>query len=150
MSLGGARVRSANDGTVEIPDVPAGEWSLRVTHKEFAPVTSKAATVVERQVTDVGAVPMVAGGSVRGTVLGADGKQLGMALVYHRAAGTEEWSQPVFAQGGTFRLPSLPPGRHELRAQELGNEIAESFSAVVEVEVAAGQTATAELRMPAR
>lgn len=150
MSMGGARVRSGADGSVEVADVPPGEWTLRVRHKQFAPVTSKPTTVVERQVSDLGTIQLVAGGNVRGTVLGADGKAAAMSLVYHRVVGTEDWSEPEFAQGGKFRVASLPPGRHQLRAQDIGNGADEHFSPVVEVEVVAGQTATAELRLPAR
>lgn len=150
MSVGGTQVRSGSDGMVEIDDVPVGEWSLQVTHKKFAPVTSKPLTVVERQTTDAGRVELAAAGFVRGTVLGSDGKKLGMALVAHRAIGTEDWSAPQPAMGGNFRLESLPAGRHELRAQELTQDGAERFSPVVEVQVVAGETATAELRMPAR
>lgn len=150
MSMGGARVRSGADGSVEVTDVPPGEWTLRIRHKQFAPVTSKPATVVERQVSDVGTLQLVAGGNVRGAVLGADGKPAPMSLVCHRAVGTEEWSEPEFAQAGKFRLVSLPPGRHQLRAQDIGSGAEEHFSPLVEVEVVAGQTATAELRLPAR
>lgn len=150
MSLGGTQVRSGSDGMVEIDDVPVGEWSLQVTHKKFAPVTSKPLTVVERQTTDAGRVELAAAGFVRGTVLGSDGKKVGMALVAHRAIGTENWSMPQPAMGGNFRLESLPAGRHELRAQELTQDGGERFSSVVEVQVVAGETATAELRLPAR
>jgi hypothetical protein len=150
MSLGGTQVRSGSDGMVEIDDVPVGEWSLQVTHKKFAPVTSKPLTVVERQTTDAGRVGLAAAGFVRGTVLGKDGKKVGMALVMHRAIGTENWAMPQPAMGGNFRLESLPAGRHELRAQELTQDGTERFSPVVEVQVQAGETATAELRMPVR
>lgn len=150
MSVGGTQVRSGSDGMVEIDDVPVGEWSLQVTHKKFAPVTSKPLTVVERQTTDAGRVELAAAGFVRGTVFGSDGKKVGMALVMHRAIGTENWSMPQPAMGGNFRLESLPAGRHELRAQELTQDGAERFSPVVEVQVVAGETATAELRLPAR
>lgn len=150
MSMGGARVRSGVDGSVEVADVPPGEWTLRIRHKQFSPVTSKPTTVVERQVSDLGTIQLVAGGHVRGTVSGADGKPAAMSLVYHRAVGTEDWSEPEFAQSGKFRVASLPPGRHQLRAQDIGSGAEEHFSPVVEVEVVAGQTATVELRLPAR
>lgn len=150
MSMGGARVRSGADGSVEVADVPPGEWTLRVRHKQFAPVTSKPATVVERQVSDLGTIQLVAGGHVRGNVVGADGAPVPMALVYHRALGTENWSEAEFAHAGVFRLQSLPTGRHQLRAQSLDSGAEEHFTPVVEVEVAAGKTATAELRLPAR
>lgn len=150
MSMGGARVRSGADGSVEVADVPPGEWTLRIRHRQYTPVTSKPTTVVERQVSDLGTIQLVAGGHVRGTVLGADGKPAAMSLVCHRAVGTEEWSEPEFAQAGKFRVASLPPGRHQLRAQDIGNGAGEHFSPLVEVEVLAGQTATAELRLPAR
>jgi hypothetical protein len=113
-------------------------------------VTSKPLTVVERQTTDAGRIELAAAGIVRGSVLGSDGKKVGMALVMHRAIGTENWAMPQPAMGGNFRLESLPAGRHELRAQELTQDGTERFSPVVEVQVQAGETATAELRMPVR
>ena len=150
MTLGGQQVRTGADGVVEIEDVPVGEWSLQVTHKKFAPVTSKPLAVVERQLTDAGRIELAAAGFVRGTVFGSDGKKVGMALVMHRAVGTTNWSMPQPAMGGSFRLESLPAGRHELRAQELTQDGTERFSPVVEVQVVAGETATAELRLPAK
>jgi len=150
MTLGGQAARTGADGVVEIDDVPVGEWSLQVTHKKFAPVTSKPLTVVERQTTDAGRIELAAAGIVRGSVLGSDGKKVGMALVMHRAIGSQDWSMPVPAMGGKFRLESLPVGKHELRAQELTQDGSERFSPIVEVQVVAGETATAELRLPAR
>jgi uncharacterized GH25 family protein len=150
MTLGGQAARTGADGVVEIDDVPVGEWSLQVTHKKFAPVTSKPLTVVERQTTDAGRIELAAAGIVRGSVLGSDGKKVGMALVMHRAIGSQEWSMPQPAMGGNFRLESMSVGKHELRAQELTQDGAERFSPIVEVQVVAGETATAELRLPAR
>lgn len=150
MSMGGARVRSGADGSVEVTDVPPGEWTLRIRHKQFAPVTSKPATVVERQVSNMGALSWSPAATCAARCWVSTGKPAPMSLVCHRAVGTEEWSDPEFAQAGEFRLVSLPPGRHQLRAQDIGSGAEEHFSPLVEVEVVAGQTATAELRLPAR
>lgn len=150
MSLGGTQVRSGSDGMVEIDDVPVGEWSLQVTHKKFAPVTSKPLTVVERQTTDAGRIELAAAGFVRGSLFGRDGKKVGMGLVFHRPLGKQEWSAPVMAMGGEFRIESLGAGTHELRGQELSQGGEELFTPTVEVQVVAGETATTELRLPAR
>lgn len=150
MSLGGSQVRSGSDGMVEIDDVPVGEWSLQVKHKKFAPVTSKQLTVVERQTTDAGRIELAAAGFVRGALFGRDGKKVGMGLVFHRPLGKQEWSAPVMAMGGEFRIESLAAGAHELRGQELSQGGEELFTPTVEVQVVAGETAATELRLPAR
>ena len=154
MTMGDQRAKSDADGEVEIDDVPAGEWKLQVKHKRFKAATSRALTVVERQVTEGGRIEMTSAGQVRGKVLQADGKQARLALVTHRAVGTEQWSQPEMAQGGNFRVGGLAPGKYLLRAQAL-NIGAEgggpgSYSPEVEVDVKGGETATVDLQLPAK
>jgi hypothetical protein len=147
MTMGQKRVRSDAAGLAEIDDVPAGEWQLQVRHKQFAAVTSKVLTVVERQVTDAGRIEMGAAGQARGKVLGADGKALRLAMVTHRPVGSDEWSEPEMAMGGSFRVQGLVPGRYQLRARDLGGE-SETYSPVVEVDIVAGETAKVDLLMP--
>ena len=92
---------------------------------------------------------MEAAGSVRGTVVAAGGGKVGMAMVERRRVGETDWSAPVMAAGGAFRMPGLAPGRYELRVRPLDLGEAGAVDAagpIVEVEVKAGVTAQAELR----
>jgi hypothetical protein len=151
MTNGAPRVRSDADGLVEIDDVPVGEWELRVRHKKFAPKTSSPQQVGEQQVVDAGRIELTAGGTVRGKVLMADGKPPRMALVSHRVVGTTDWSEPAQAMGGSYRVPGLAPGRYQFRAVEIRLNAGEAPEMEpVEVEVKAGETIEAELRLPAK
>jgi hypothetical protein len=103
--------------------------------------------VVERQTADAGDVALVGAGSVRGDVVGVDGGKVALGLVEHRPVGDAEWGQQVVVNGGRFRINSLPAGRRELRARRIGLDGQQGEPGpVVEVEVKAGEAATAQLR----
>lgn len=149
MTFGEKKLRTDEQGVVVFEDVPVGEWAFEVKHKAFAPANAGPVVVAERQTADAGDVQLAAAGSVRGTVTAANGGKVGMAMVQRRRVGETEWSEPVMAMGGKFRVPGLGAGRYELRAREidLGEPGAgDSAGPIVEVEVKAGETAQVELR----
>ncbi len=156
MTIGGQHARSGADGWAEIEDVPAGNYDLSIKHDKYAPAEKKAQLVVERQTTDCGRVSMAQAGRIRGTVVGADGKQVRMALVFCRQAGSEQPAgEPKPAMNGNFKVDALAPGRYLLKAQPVSMGPATSAGPgtagpEVEVEVKAGETATAELHLPAK
>ena len=149
MTMGAQRAKTGADGIAEIDDVPVGDWRLEIRHKKFAPGKTADQTVVERQVVDCGRVELQQAGAVRGKVLGADGKPVGMALVENRRLGSTEWSEPEFAQNGNYRLQGLAAGKYQLRARSIG--MGDSVtSPEVDVEVLGAQTATIDLQLPAK
>jgi hypothetical protein len=152
MTVGAQRAKTGADGWAEIADVPAGNWNVRIKHGKHVPAEKKAQAVLERQTTDVGRVDMDQAGRIRGKVVTADGKPVRMALVQSRPAGSETGSDPKPAMGGAFTLDALPPGRHLVRAQTLamGPAGPGAWGPDTEVEVKAGETATAEVRLPAK
>ena len=153
MTMGNQSAKSDEDGLVEIDDVPAGVWKLQVRHKKFSAITSSAQTVVDRQVTDCGRLEMSTAGQVRGKVLQADGKPARLAMVTNRLVGTETWSAPEMAQGGSFRIGGLAPGKYQVRAQEVNmgdNSGPGAFTPTIEVEVKGGETASIDLQLPAK
>ena len=150
MTMGGQRTKTDVDGGAEIDDVPAGIYTVRVRDSRHATREIKDQVVTERATTDLGRVELEAAGRIRGRVLDADGKQVGMALVTWRKAdapGGSEDREP--AVGGNFTLNGLSPGRYKVRAQQLGpGEPAPGPE--VDVEVAAGKVAGGvELRVTA-
>ena len=145
MTMGSQRAQTGPDGWAEVEDVPAGEYTVRVTHKKYAPVELRAQTVVELRTTDCGRVEMGAAGRIRGTVVARDGKSVQVALVQHRAAGTATWSEPTVAMGGSFRIDGLAAGKYAVRAQQLEPQ---SYGPEVEVEVKGGETTATELQLP--
>lgn len=155
MTMGSQRAQTGPDGWAEVEDVPAGEYTVRVTHKKYAPVELKNQTVVERQTTQCGRVELGSAGSIRGTVVARDGKSVQIALVQHRAAGAATWSEPTAAMGGSFRIDGLAAGNYSVRAQLVEPQnglrsVAPSYSPEVEVEVKGGETTTTELQLPER
>jgi hypothetical protein len=120
-----------------------------VRHKKHAPKELTGKVVVERQVTDLGRVELSAAGQLRGRVLDANGKVVRMAMVQTCPAGTESWGEPTFAQGGSYRVTGLTPGKHRVRAQEIGMTQG-PYSEPVEVEVKGGEVATFDVQVPAK
>jgi hypothetical protein len=149
MTMGAQRGKTGADGIAEIDDVPVGDWRLEIRHKKFAPGRTADHGVVERQLVDCGRVVLQQAGTVRGKVLGGDGKPVRMALVQNRPLGTTEWSEPEMAQGGNYRLQGLGAGKYQLRARSIGMGDGVT-SPEVDVEVIGGQTATIDLQLPAK
>jgi uncharacterized GH25 family protein len=152
MTMGAQRAKTGADGWAELKDVPAGSWTVRVTHKKHVAAERKQQSVLEGQVTDCGRVELSQAGRIRGKVLTADGKAARMALVTHRAVGAAadgQPAQPQPAMGGQFTFDGLAPGKYLLRAQELrmNGDGPAAYGPDVEVEVKPGDTATAELRL---
>ena len=152
MTMGGQRARTGADGWAEIDDVPMGTYDLAISHAKHVPAEKKGQVVVERQTTECGKVEMGQVGRIRGKVLIADGKPARMAMVVSRLAGAEGNGGPQPAIGGNIKLDALPPGRYLVKAQELsmGGGGPAPFGPEVEVEVKAGETATCELKLPAK
>ena len=149
MTIGQQRAHTDEDGVAVIEDVPVGDYTVRIKHRKHSPLELQGKAVVERQVTDLGRIELGAAGQIRGKIVGADGKPPRMALVSSRPAERQDWSEPTMAQSGNYRLQGLAAGRYMVRAQSLGQ--AESgYSPEVEVEVKPGETATADLQLPAK
>jgi hypothetical protein len=148
-TAGAPRAHADEDGIAEIDDVPVGEYTLRVRHKKHAPRELKNQVVAERQLTDCGRVELALAGMVRGKVVDAGGKPAPMAMVASRPADGQQWSEPEMAQGGGYRLSGLAAGRYLVRAQAIGVTPG-GFSPEVEVTVVAGETAVADLQLPAK
>ena len=133
------------DGVATFSDVPVGDYTLEVESSRFSPVQRPGVAVVERQVTDLGIVEVAPAGQLRGVVEDQDGQRV-MALVQCRPVGEEEWSRSEVAVQGAYRIRGMKPGRYEVRARSLGLQEG-APSAPVEVEVVAGKTKVADLRV---
>lgn len=153
MTMGNQRSKAGADGIVEIDDVPAGRYTVRVSHPGHAAKDLPDQVVVEQRLTDAGQVELDAAGRIRGKVVAADGKQVPIAMVRCRKVGApggidDGERQP--AMGGNFRFDGLAPGRYVLQAQRLAmgppGGAQPPFGPEVEVDVAAGgEPAVAEL-----
>lgn len=153
MTLGGQRVRTGADGFAELADVPPGTYDVHLEHGKFAPGDVRGQVVVERQVTECPRAELGAAGRVRGKVVAADGSPVRMALVRYvarDAAADAPRPEPVPALGGAFTCKGLAPGKYTFKAQEMamGPGGPGAPGPEVEVVVVAGETATAELRLP--
>lgn len=151
MTIGTPRTVTGADGIAEIDDIPVGTYTVEISHDRFAPAKVTNQQVVERQVTDSGRADLEAAGKIRGKVLQGDGTVAPIALVQCRLFEEKEWGQPEVAQGGEFEFAARKAGRHVLRARPLlgpGGPV--TAGPEVEVTVAAGETATAEVRLPAK
>ena len=145
MTFGNQRVVTDEDGVATFSDVPVGDYTLEVESSRFSPVQRPGVAVVERQVTDLGIVEVAPAGQLRGVVEDQDGQRV-MALVQCRPVGEEEWSRSEVAVQGAYRIRGMKPGRYEVRARSLGLQEG-APSAPVEVEVVAGKTKVADLRV---
>lgn len=151
ITMGQQRTKTGADGWVQIEDVPVGTYDVKVSHDKYTDGKRSERVVSERQVTDAGSVELRPAGRMRGKVVAADGRNVPIALVEYRAENGEgRESQP--AMGGKFSFASLAPGRYLVRAQSLplGPGEPGPWGEDSVVEVSAGETATAELRLPAR
>ena len=147
MTVGAQRAHTDEDGVAEIDDVPVGDYTVRIKHRKHAPFELKGKAVAERQLTDCGRVELAGAGYIRGKIVASDGKPVGMAMVTSRPVDSQQWSEPVMAQGGNFRLQGLAAGRYKVRAQAVG-PTAGGYSPEIDVEVKSGETATADLQLP--
>jgi hypothetical protein len=147
LTFGDQKVRTDEQGVAVFDDVPVGSWQFAVAHKGHVGKDAGPVAVAERQTADAGDVALVGAGSIRGDVVGVDGGKVAFGLVEHRPVGEAEWGEQVVANGGRFRINSLPAGRRELRARRIGLDGQQGEPGpVVEVEVRAGEAATAQLR----
>ena len=145
MTFGNQRVVTDEDGVATFDDVPVGDYTLRVESSSFAPLEKEGVVVVERQLTDCGTLTVAPAGQLRGVVEDQDGKRA-MALVECRAVGAEEWEHHEVAMQGSYRVRGLAPGSYEVRARAIGPQTGEP-SQPVQVEVVAGQTEVADLKV---
>jgi protocatechuate 3,4-dioxygenase beta subunit len=154
MTMGARSAKTGADGYAEIDDVPAGTYTVKLKHDDHAPIEVHDQVVAEAQTTDCGRREMTQAGSIRGTVVAADGKPVRMALVQCQAKGGRGEPERQPAMGGSFRFDGLAPGTYVLRAQELtmspGGAGPGRSGPDVEVEVKGGETAAAEVRTPAK
>ncbi len=149
MTMGNQRAFTDEDGIAVIEDVPVGDYTVSIRHKKFAPKEVAGKVVVERQVTDCGRVELSAAGQIRGRVLDSNGKTVRMAIVQTCPIGTDAWGEPTMAQGGAFRVTGLAPGKHRVRAQEIGMTQG-AFSEPIEVEVKGGDVVPLDVQVPAK
>lgn len=152
MTMGGPTARTGADGWAEIDGVPAGAYDVRIEHGKHVPAVQKGVAVAEQKTTDCGRVEMGQAGRIRGTVVGADGKPVRMAIVRWHVVGGPDDQEPKSAMGGNFLCDGLAPGRYTLRAQELsfGDGGPGAFGPEVEVDVKPGETTPCELKTPAK
>lgn len=149
MTFGRRRVQTDDQGVAVFEDVPVGNYVARIESDEHAPTSKSDIAVVERQVTDVGSVALKPAGHLRGDVVDAAGKSVGMALVQLRKVGEQEWDRTEVAMQGQYRLRGIEPGRYELRARRVGPDSGEASASVpVTVEIVAGETAVQQLAVP--
>ncbi len=151
ITMGQQRTKTGADGWAQVDDVPVGAYDVKITHDKYADGKRAGQAVTERQVTDAGRVEMSAAGRMRGKVVAADGSGVQIALVeYRRENEGDRETQP--AMGGKFSFASLAPGRYLVRARSLplGPGEPGPWGEDTAIEVKAGETATAELRLPPR
>ena len=108
-------------------------------------------TVIDGAVTDAGVAALVLGGDVRGRVRQADGSEVRIAMVEYRPVNGDDVDQ-VTANRGNFHIEGLKPGKYLIRARDLLSAAAGSpdWSPDHEVEVKAGETASAEIALSRR
>ena len=151
ITMGQQRTKTGPDGWAQVDDVPVGTYDVKITHDKYAEGKRAEQVVNERQVTDAGRVEMRPAGRIRGKVVAADGSAVRIALVEYRRENEEDReSQP--AMGGKFSFASLSPGRYlmRVRSMPLGPGELGPWSEDTAVDVTSGETATTELRLPAK
>ncbi|MFM1871339.1 MAG: hypothetical protein RL398_761, partial [Planctomycetota bacterium] len=151
ITLGDSRVRTGADGWATIDNVPVGTYDVVVTHAKFVKGRVDEQVVLERQVTEAGRVELRAAGTIKGTVVAANGSPVPFAMVECApVAGGNADTQP--AMRGNFRFEELSPGRYRVRARSAGLDGTPpgDWGEPSEVEVVAGEAALATVKMPAK
>ena len=151
MEMGGSRVVTDADGVAVIETVPPGKYSLRITHSTHVEQVLTDQTVSDGTVTDAGVAALVLGGDVRGRVRQADGSEVRFAMVEYRPADGDDVNQ-VTAARGSFHLEGLKPGKYVVRARDMLSNMGGTpeWGPDHEVEVKAGETASAEITLSRR
>lgn len=151
ITMGENRVRTGADGIATLENVPVGTYTVLVTHPKHVKGQVADQHVHERQVTDAGRVELRPAGSIRATVLGADGKPVAFAMVECTAAEGEYRDQQP-AMRGNCRFAELAPGRYRVRARTmpLGGGSQGDWGEPTEVEVKTGEAATVTLTSQAK
>jgi protocatechuate 3,4-dioxygenase beta subunit len=147
ISSGDNSTTTDEDGKAELKDVPPGKYSLTIEHARHVKHVQKDVTVVAQGATPLGTLRLIAGGQLKGTVVGADGSPVQFAQVQVAPAAGGD-SERAMAMNGVFRVGSLKPGRYRVTANQPG--IGEQRSEPVEVEIKADETANVRVSLPAK
>lgn len=106
---------SEPDGTFKLGGLLAGDYAIRASGSGKAPDLDKPVevTLTDRDLDDV-KVTMLAGGTVRGTVVDEDGAPVKGATVSIEGAG---WNSGPVSDDGGFEFEGVKPGRHRVVAR---------------------------------
>lgn len=112
-----ARYEADRDGRFRIDRIPTGSIDLYIDHPGFAGFAQQSVPVQPGTEVDLGVLVLGAAAALHGTVTGPDGRPPEQLEIYILAK-----DQRLVAEyaGGTYRLGSIPPGRHVLQVQGRG------------------------------
>ena len=136
-----ARYEADRDGRFRIERIPAGSIDLYIDHPGFAGFAQQSVPVQPGTEADLGVIVLGAAAALHGTVTGPDGRPPEQLEIYILAK-----DQRLVAEyaGGTYRLGSIPPGRHVLQVQ--GRGVA---GASFPIELAAAKERTQDIQLSA-
>lgn len=112
-----ARCEADRDGRFQIDRIPGGSIDLYIDHPGYAGFAQQSVPVQPGAETDLGVLVLGAAAALHGTVTGPDGRppeQLEIYILTGHQRLVAEYA------GGTYRLGSIPPGRHVLQVQGRG------------------------------
>ncbi len=150
ITSGGASKKTDAVGEIEIPRVPAGQYTLRIEHAQHVTGRKTEVKVLDGATVDVGIVKLAAGGELRGRVTSADGKAVGFAEVEITPLPSGE-TRTETTINGSFRITGLAAGSYRVRAETLGgasgDEGGRRSSAPVPFELGKGERRSLDLQV---
>lgn len=149
----GAEARSGDDGGFTIAGVRDGQYRLRVTREGYA--TRLLDEPLQVAGAPLGGVEIVlmAGGSIRGALLGVAADQI-PAITVMATSGDSQWAIGQVSHDGSYRIPDLAPGEWNVQALIAQGAVARgqvsladgAAVAVLDLEFGSGVTLTGQVR----
>lgn len=136
-----ARTTAGTDGTFRVERVPPGTVDVSIELPGNVAANRFDLPVTGGPDTDLGVIELGLAAAIHGTVTGPDGQPPEQLEVF---VMTKEQRLVAEYSGGTYRIGSLPPGRHELQVQ--GRGVA---AATFPIEVPAGVELQQDLQLQA-
>ncbi|MEW6746698.1 MAG: carboxypeptidase-like regulatory domain-containing protein [Planctomycetota bacterium] len=141
---------TGESGAFEFSDLSAGRYRLEASWGALAPLRIEGFEVQPGGTSDLGALAVSRGGTLRGSVTDAQGRGLGRMRVVVEAAGNGSQLVLRTAEDGTFQTTALAPGHYEVAVAPAGVGLPPTLGASGEIVIEEGRQADLALTFNGR
>jgi protocatechuate 3,4-dioxygenase beta subunit len=129
------KTRTDSQGKFEIRFLTPEKYQIRVQHPNYTREKMRALVVVEGQPTDVGAIALKVGGTIKGTVYDAAGKALPRGFVHLESEEGDLVYDVRTDSDGRYVFVHVRPGNYTLSATGQSADGASAFAAITDQRV---------------